>query len=212
MNPTPERKKISVLIPVLEPSEELALVHEQAAAEIDKLGVDCEFLYLVSPESASLTDQIRELQRKDPQRIGVIQVRHSVGGAGVLSAGIEEAEGDVLFTLPPCFEVEFSVIPKLYEAIEAGADLAIAGRSPREGTAGRVQSRIFNKLIAWASGTDFTDITSDTRAIRREVTRTIGVGIRHLHLVGPGGINKTTSGKLARRATRARYPEVFGSS
>jgi acyl-CoA synthetase (AMP-forming)/AMP-acid ligase II len=47
------------------------------------------------------------------------------------------------------------------------------------------------------------------RAIGREVARTIGIGIRRLHLVGPGGINKTTSGKLARRATRARYPEIF---
>jgi len=48
------------------------------------------------------------------------------------------------------------------------------------------------------------------RAIRSEVTRSIGLGVRHLHLVAPGGIEKTTSGKLARRATRARYPEVFG--
>jgi fatty-acyl-CoA synthase len=46
--------------------------------------------------------------------------------------------------------------------------------------------------------------------IRREVDRSIGLGIRHLHLVPPGGINKTSSGKLARRATRARYPEIFG--
>jgi acyl-CoA synthetase (AMP-forming)/AMP-acid ligase II len=48
------------------------------------------------------------------------------------------------------------------------------------------------------------------RQIRLEVTRTIGLGIRHLHLVPPGGIDKTTSGKLARASTRARYPEVFG--
>ncbi len=32
-----------------------------------------------------------------------------------------------------------------------------------------------------------------------------------LHIVPPGGINKTTSGKLARRSTRSRYPEVFGT-
>ncbi len=49
------------------------------------------------------------------------------------------------------------------------------------------------------------------RAVRREVTRTIGIAIRHLHLVAPGGISKTTSGKLARGATKNRYPEVFGT-
>ena len=46
--------------------------------------------------------------------------------------------------------------------------------------------------------------------LQRLVIHTIGLGIRHLHLVPPGGIDKTTSGKLARRSTRARYPEIFG--
>jgi len=47
------------------------------------------------------------------------------------------------------------------------------------------------------------------QAIRDAVSRQIGLGIRYLHLSPPGGISKTTSGKLARRATRARYPEIF---
>ena len=46
-------------------------------------------------------------------------------------------------------------------------------------------------------------------AIRMEVTLAIGQPIRHLELVPPGGIEKTTSGKLARRATRARYADEF---
>ena len=54
------------------------------------------------------------------------------------------------------------------------------------------------------------DLEALARAVRREVSRTLGLGIRHIHLVAPGGISKTTSGKLARKATRERYPEVFG--
>jgi len=138
--------------------------------------MDYEFLYLVSPKSASLTGQIRDLQQKDPKRIRVIQVGHAVGGAAVLSAGAENAEGEILLTLPPCYEVELGVIGALYEAIESGADVAFAHRGPREGQAStRIQSRIFNRLIAWAAGTSFTDITSDTRAIRREVLQEISL-------------------------------------
>ncbi len=44
-------------------------------------------------------------------------------------------------------------------------------------------------------------------AIRREVTATLGLGIRHLKLVPPGGIEKTTSGKLSRSGTHARYAD-----
>jgi acyl-CoA synthetase (AMP-forming)/AMP-acid ligase II len=44
-------------------------------------------------------------------------------------------------------------------------------------------------------------------AIRVAVARTIGLGVRYVILVPPGGVEKTTSGKLARRATRARYAD-----
>jgi acyl-CoA synthetase (AMP-forming)/AMP-acid ligase II len=49
-------------------------------------------------------------------------------------------------------------------------------------------------------------------AIRHEVTRTTGLALHHVLLVPPGGISKTTSGKLARSATRGRYPEAFAPS
>jgi hypothetical protein len=175
LNAIQGRKKISVLIPVLEPREELPVVHAEAIAELDKLEMEYEFLYLVSRKSASVTEKIRDLQRENPERIRVIEVGHSVGGAAILAAGIEETEGDILFTLPPCYEVELDVIAELYKAIESGADLAFARRSPREGASARIQSRIFNKLIAWAAGASFADITSDTRAIRREVLQEISL-------------------------------------
>lgn len=41
--------------------------------------------------------------------------------------------------------------------------------------------------------------------IRTSVTRLIGLGARHVLLVDPGGIGKTTSGKLARTSTAAKY-------
>jgi len=45
------------------------------------------------------------------------------------------------------------------------------------------------------------------RAIRAEVLRAIGIALRHVVLVPPGGVEKTTSGKLARRASRRRWAE-----
>ncbi len=45
------------------------------------------------------------------------------------------------------------------------------------------------------------------QAIRIAVTRGTGLALRHLKLVPPGGIEKTTSGKLARVATRHHFIE-----
>jgi acyl-CoA synthetase (AMP-forming)/AMP-acid ligase II len=49
-------------------------------------------------------------------------------------------------------------------------------------------------------------------AIRTSVSNATGLGLRHLLLVPPGGIEKTTSGKLARRATRERWAEHLPSA
>jgi len=53
------------------------------------------------------------------------------------------------------------------------------------------------------------EATALDTAIRDAVLRTTGLSLRHLVLVPPGGVEKTTSGKLARRATRARHAEAL---
>ena len=45
--------------------------------------------------------------------------------------------------------------------------------------------------------------------IRDAVTRATGLALRYVILVPPGGIEKTTSGKLARRATSHRYADAL---
>jgi len=47
------------------------------------------------------------------------------------------------------------------------------------------------------------------RAVRRKVLGSTGLALRHLLLVPPGGVEKTTSGKLARRATRERHAALL---
>lgn len=49
-------------------------------------------------------------------------------------------------------------------------------------------------------------------AIRRAVTEATGLSLRHVLLVPPGGVQKTTSGKLARSATRQRYATALATA
>jgi len=66
--------------------------------------------------------------------------------------------------------------------------------------------------IAAVAETKLTDAAAldDLRQrIRAALGAATGLGLRYVLLVPPGGIEKTTSGKLARRATRARYADAF---
>ncbi|MCI0548616.1 MAG: acyl-phosphate glycerol 3-phosphate acyltransferase, partial [Candidatus Rokubacteria bacterium] len=74
-----------------------------------------------------------------------------------------------------------------------------------------------------ARGTEDVAVVAETReedaeeraglesAIRARVVGALGLALRHVLLVPPGGVEKTTSGKLARRATRARYADCWRS-
>jgi acyl-CoA synthetase (AMP-forming)/AMP-acid ligase II len=48
------------------------------------------------------------------------------------------------------------------------------------------------------------------RAIRKKIARTTGLTLSQLVLTEPGGVEKTTSGKLARSATRERHRDALG--
>jgi acyl-CoA synthetase (AMP-forming)/AMP-acid ligase II len=86
----------------------------------------------------------------------------------------------------------------------------------REGCAavfGVLNEQLGTEAVAGVIETRETDPASldalRTR-IRREVLAATGLALRHVLLVPPGGVEKTTSGKLARSATRRRYADRLG--
>lgn len=160
---------LSLLVLIADEAEGLWDLHREAIAKLEKFGVPFEVLYLIAPASTRTLDLARELQRREPERVQVIQFAQAMGQAAMLAAGFERAKGQILITLPGRFEVDLEVLQALYQEIREGADLVVAART-REGRFARVQSGLFNKLLSFASGTAFRDIASETRAFRREVT------------------------------------------
>jgi len=58
--------------------------------------------------------------------------------------------------------------------------------------------------------TDEAALADLERRIRSEVTAVTGLGLAHVILTPPGGVEKSTSGKLARGPTRRRYADQLG--
>jgi acyl-CoA synthetase (AMP-forming)/AMP-acid ligase II len=60
-------------------------------------------------------------------------------------------------------------------------------------------------LVAEVDAQDEADREALAEVIRQAVTRNTAVALRRVHLVGPGWIIKTSSGKTARAANKERY-------
>lgn len=167
-------RKLSALIPVVGPSRDLLRVQQELCAQLDALGLDYELLLLVSTGDSLTLEDVAQLSREAKGRLRVLRFAETVGEAAMLSTGADEADGDVLLTIPPRLETDLAALPALLEAVAAGDDLVLATRKRRvSGNAARRQSELFNRLISWAAGSSFHDIASGTRAFRREVLREV---------------------------------------
>jgi acyl-CoA synthetase (AMP-forming)/AMP-acid ligase II len=86
------------------------------------------------------------------------------------------------------------------EGVRQGCVVAFGVPNPRRGTE-EIGAVIETRLTDPAARADLE------REARRAVLEEIGQALRYVLLVEPGGVVKTTSGKLARGVTRARYEE-----
>ncbi|GAF84702.1 unnamed protein product, partial [marine sediment metagenome] len=165
-----KEETISVLVSVVSEADDLEEIQRELIAELEKLRVDYEVLYLVGSALPKALEQVHSLQRQEPHRVRVLQFAEVVGKAGMLVAGIERAKGEVLITLPGHFEIDLGIVGALYRAVREDTDLVFASRGRGSvGIFGRIQSGLFNKLVSLAAKSHFVDIASETRAFRREV-------------------------------------------
>jgi glycosyl transferase family 2 len=161
---------ISVLVSVAPETQDLMALHGALLAELDRLGLTHEVIYLVGVAPARTVEQAQGFAERDPNRVKLLRFAAAVGRAGMLNAGVERSRGEVLITLPGRFEVDLAAIGKLYAAVREGTDMAFASRERGgSGVSARVQSELFNKLVSVASGRRFKDIASETRAFSRQV-------------------------------------------
>jgi glycosyltransferase involved in cell wall biosynthesis len=163
---------ISVVVPVVERIDDLVSVYRAFARELDRRPEDYEFLFVFDgrftppPELIALS--------RETGRIKLLRFVREFGETAALRLGIERSRGDLVLTLPAYFQVQPEGIPLLLDAVEAGADMAVANRSPRlDSWLNRAQSRLFHSIVGGVSDQRFHDMACGVRVMRRTVAETL---------------------------------------
>jgi glycosyltransferase involved in cell wall biosynthesis len=170
--PSADVELISVVVPVVERTDDLVSVYRAFAQELDRRPEEYEFLFVFDgrftppPELMSLS--------RETGRIKLLRFVREFGETAALRLGIERSRGDLVLTLPAYFQVQPEGISLLLDAIEAGADMAVANRSPRlDSWLNRAQSRLFHSIVGGVSEHRFHDMACGVRAMRRTVAETL---------------------------------------
>lgn len=163
---------ISVIVPVVERADDLVAVYKAFAPELDDRPQSHEFIFVFDgrftppPELLGLS--------RESKGIKIFRFAREFGETAALRLGIERSRGDLILTLPAYFQVQPEGVRRLLEAIDRGADLAVANRSPRlDSWLNRMQSRAFHSILGGASEQRFHDMACGLRAMRRSVAEAL---------------------------------------
>jgi len=163
---------VSVVVPVVERADDLIALHRAFAGELDRCGVEHEFLFVfdggfVPPAALTQLSLAGE-------SIRIFSFARSFGETAALLLGIERSRGASILTLPAYFQVEPEGVGRLLEAVRDGADMAVANRSPRRDSwLNRVQSLAFHRMLGSLTARRFHDIACGLRVMRRDVAESL---------------------------------------
>ncbi len=163
---------VSVVVPVVERADDLASLYQAFAGELERRGEAFEFHFVFdggfapSPELSALAAQ--------SDRIHIHRFAQRFGETAALRLGIERSRGAVLATLPAYFQVRSEGIGLLLDALDAGADMAVANRSPRvDSWLNNLQSAAFHRILGGMAETRFHDLGCSARVMQRGVAESL---------------------------------------
>ncbi len=164
--PTRSRPGISLVIPVYNERDNLALLHSELAGVMGSVGDAFEILFVDDGSTDGSDRVLRDLRAADP-RVRVLTLKRNAGQSAAMDAGFKSAAGEVVVTLDADLQNDPADIPRLLEAL-SGWDAVVGVRQKRrDNLVRRVSSRVANYVRNRLSDETITDTGCSLKAFRR---------------------------------------------
>ena len=123
---------LSVLVPVYNEQECIAILHQRLSAVLDKLDFKSEILFVNDGSTDNTISEIQKLQKKD-SRVVFLDLSRNYGKETAMAAGIDFIKGDALVIIDADLQDPPELIINMVEGIEEGYDDVYAKRISRDG-------------------------------------------------------------------------------
>lgn len=161
---------VSVIVPVYNEAESLALLHQGLHQALDSLERDWEVVYVDDGSKDQSWTILESLSENDPHAC-LVQLRRNFGQTTAIAAGIDHARGSILVLIDADLQNDPADIPMMLEKIQEGYDVVSGWRYKRKDPFIRrvLPSSIANALISMVTGVHLHDYGCTLKAYRREV-------------------------------------------
>ena len=167
---------LTIVIPIHNEEPAILPLYDRLTSVLEGLQRSYEIIFVDDASTDRSFDLLANLVETD-QRLKVIRLRRNFGLTAALSAGFDEAQGNVVISLDGDLQHDPEDIPLLLKKIDEGWDIASGWRKQRLDNAitRRIPSRIANWLMARASGVKLHDFGTTFKAYRAEVLKDINL-------------------------------------
>ncbi|MGD0438929.1 MAG: glycosyltransferase family 2 protein [Bryobacteraceae bacterium] len=167
---------LSVVIPIHNEEPSILPLYDRLTSVLESLQKQYEIIVVDDASTDRSFDLLANLVETDAH-LKVVRLRRNFGQTAALSAGFDEAQGNVIVSLDGDLQHAPEDIPVLLAKIEEGFDIASGWRKDRVDNAvtRKIPSRIANWLMAKASGVALRDFGTTFKAYRSEVLKEINL-------------------------------------
>src|ERR1700735_2998900 len=167
---------LSIVIPIHNEEPSILPLYVRLAAVLESMQKPYEIIAVDDASTDRSFDLLANLVETDG-RLKVIRLRRNFGQTAALSAGFDEAQGNIIISLDGDLQHAPEDIPALLEKIEEGYDIASGWRKNRLDNAvtRKIPSRIANWLMARASNVDLRDFGTTFKAYRSEILNDVNL-------------------------------------
>ena len=162
--------EVSFVVPVLDELQTLEALFSGIAAECGQLGLCFEVIFVDDGSRDRSWARIQHLGGSYPGQAIGIRLRKNCGKANALSVGFKACRGEVVFTMDADLQDDPKEIPRFLDKLHEGHGLVCGWKRVRNDPWHKVYpSRVFNRMISWASGVKLHDHNCGFKCMRTEV-------------------------------------------
>ncbi|HRQ86497.1 MAG TPA: glycosyltransferase family 2 protein [Candidatus Saccharibacteria bacterium] len=163
--------KLSIVVPVFNESAGIIEFHNEILMPaIKDLGLTYEIVYVNDGSKDDSIKKLKSIALKD-KKVKIIDLSKNFGKEIALTAGLIEADGDIIVSLDADGQHPPKYIPALIEEYKKGAQIVVGVRQDQnhEGIVKRIGSKLFYKIFNSIADEKIIPKSTDFRLISKDV-------------------------------------------
>jgi len=201
---------ISVVLPVYNEEDSLIELHRRLSGIAELVDQPMEFLF-VNDGSTDRSAEVIDRIASGDSRVIAVHLRRNFGQTAAMTAGFDQAVGDIIVCLDSDLQNDPSDIPRLLAKLDEGYDVVSGWRRERQDPFFRrvLISRLANRLIGIVSGVHLHDYGCSLKAYRADLIKEVRL-YGEMHRFIP--IYATWQGGQIAEIPVTHHPRRFGKS